>query len=130
MRTRSDWSRRLCRRSTSARWPQESPRDGGALMEEVAEVYARALFGAAKDADVLDEVHEQLGQFAQALNDSRDLMQFLFSPYFSSEEKKDALGRAIKDADPRFVNFLEALIERHRMPVLFRIRDQFEQLWA
>jgi ATP synthase F1 delta subunit len=98
-------------------------------MEEVAEVYARALFEAAQEHDALDDVHEQLGQFAQALNDSRDLMRFFFSPYFSSEEKKEALGRAVKEADPRFINFLEALIERHRMPVLFRIRDQFEQLW-
>ncbi len=98
-------------------------------MEEVAEVYARALFEAAKEHDVLDDVHEQLGQFAQALGDSRDLMQFLFSPYFSSQEKKDALGRAVEGADPRFMNFLEALIERHRMPVLLRIRDRFEQLW-
>ena len=81
-------------------------------MEEVAEVYARALFGAARDHEALDEVHEQLGQFAQALGDNRDLMQFFFSPYFSSEEKKDALGRAVTDADPRFLNFLEALIER------------------
>jgi F-type H+-transporting ATPase subunit delta len=98
-------------------------------MEDVAEVYARALFGAAQEHDALDDIHEQLGQFAQALNDSRDLMRFFFSPYFSSEEKKEALGRAVKEADPRFINFLEALIERHRMPVLFRIRDQFEQLW-
>jgi F-type H+-transporting ATPase subunit delta len=98
-------------------------------MEEVAEVYARALFEVAKDQDALDDIHEQLGQFAQALNDSQDLMRFFFSPYFSSEEKKEALGRAVKDADEHFMNFLEALIERHRMPVLFRIRDQFEQLW-
>jgi F-type H+-transporting ATPase subunit delta len=98
-------------------------------MEEVAEVYARALFEAAREADVLDEVHEQLGQFADALNESQDLMRFFFSPYFSSEEKKDALARALTDADVRFQNFLEALIERHRMPVIFRIRGQFEQLW-
>jgi F-type H+-transporting ATPase subunit delta len=98
-------------------------------MEEVAEVYARALFGAARDHDVLDEVHDQLGQFADALNESRDLMRFFFSPYFSSEEKKQALARAVQDADPRFENFLQALIERHRMPVIFRIRAQFEQLW-
>ncbi len=98
-------------------------------MEEVAEVYARALFEAARDADVLDEVHDQLGQFADALNASQDLMRFFFSPYFSSEEKKDALARAVTDADPRFENFLQALIERHRMPVIFRIRTQFEQLW-
>jgi F-type H+-transporting ATPase subunit delta len=98
-------------------------------MEEVAEVYARALFEAATDHDVLDEVHDQLGQFTDALKQSRDLMQFFFSPYFSSEEKKRALSRAVEGADPRFDNFLQALIERHRMPVVFRIRTEFERLW-
>jgi len=98
-------------------------------MEEIAEVYARALFEVATERDALDEVHEQLGQLAAALNDSRDLMQFFFSPYFSSDEKKAALARALVDANPAFENFLEALIERHRMPVIFRIRARFEQLW-
>ncbi len=27
------------------------------------------------------------------------------------------------------MNFLEALIERHRMPVIFRIRTRFEEMW-
>jgi F-type H+-transporting ATPase subunit delta len=98
-------------------------------LEEVAEVYARALFEAAKDHDALDQVHEQLGQFADALNNSRDLMQFFFSPYFSVDEKKDALHRAVNEADAIFMNFLEALLERHRMPVIFRIQARFEQLW-
>ena len=98
-------------------------------MEEVAEVYARALFEAAKDRDVLDPVHEQLGQFADALNENRDLAQFFFSPYFSVDEKKDALHAAVDGAEPTFMNFLEALLERHRMPVIFRIRAAFEELW-
>jgi F-type H+-transporting ATPase subunit delta len=98
-------------------------------MEEIAEVYARALFEVASERDELDELHEQLGQFADAMSENRDLMQFFFSPYFSSEEKKAALGRVIEGANPAFVNFLEALIERHRMPVIFRIRDRFEQMW-
>ena len=98
-------------------------------MEEVAEVYARALFEAAKDRDVLDPVHEQLGQFADALDQNRELAQFFFSPYFSVEEKKEALHRAVEGAEPTFMNFLEALLERHRMPVIFRIRSRFEQLW-
>ena len=98
-------------------------------MEEVADVYARALFEAAKDRDVLDPVHEQLGQFADALNGSHDLTQFFFSPYFSVDEKKDALHRAVEGAEPTFMNFVEALLERHRMPVIFRIRARFEQLW-
>jgi F-type H+-transporting ATPase subunit delta len=98
-------------------------------MEEVAEVYARALFEVAVDQDKLDEIHEQLGQFADAVDQNRDLATFFFSPYFSSEEKKDALGRAVDGAEPAFMNFLQALVERHRMPVIFRIRTRFEQLW-
>jgi ATP synthase F1 delta subunit len=98
-------------------------------MEEVAEVYARALFEAAVDAGALDAVHEQLNQFTDALNSNRDLMRFFFSPYFSIGEKKDALHRAVEGAEPTFMNFLEALLERHRMPVVFRIRDRFERLW-
>jgi F-type H+-transporting ATPase subunit delta len=99
-------------------------------MEEIAEVYARALFEAARDDGVLDRVHEELGQFADALDDDRNLQVFLFSPYFSSEEKKDGIGRIVSDADERLVNFLELLAERHRVPALFRIRRIFDSLWA
>ena len=60
-------------------------------MEEIAQVYARSLFEVAKEQDKLDEVREQLGQFADALDDDRELQVFFFSPYFSTEEKKDGL---------------------------------------
>ena len=99
-------------------------------MEEIAEVYARALFEAARDDGVLDGVHDELTQFADALNDDRNLQVFLFSPYFSSEEKKDGIRRIVSDADERLLNFLELLAERHRMPVLFRIRRIVDSLWA
>jgi F-type H+-transporting ATPase subunit delta len=98
-------------------------------MEDVAQVYARALFEVGKEHDRLDEMHDELDQFVAALNDHRQMAVFFFSPYFSSDEKKAALKSAIKDADPLFMNFLEALVERHRMPVVFRIRSEFEQLW-
>ena len=98
-------------------------------MEEIAEVYARALFEVASDQDALDEVRDQLGQFADAVHENRGLMQFFFSPYFSSDEKKSALAKAVEGGNPAFMNFLEALIERHRMPVLFRIRERFDQMW-
>jgi F-type H+-transporting ATPase subunit delta len=98
-------------------------------MEEIAQVYARALYEVASEKGVLDPVREQLDQFAKVLREDRQLMIFFFSPYFSTEEKKDGLRRGITGADPVFVNFLETLLERHRMPVIFRIRDQYEQLW-
>jgi len=98
-------------------------------MEEVADVYARSLFEVAKEHDRLDAIREQLDQFAAALNDHRQMAVFFFSPYFSTEEKINALERSIEDADPIFMNFLEALVERHRMPAVFRIRVAYEKLW-
>jgi ATP synthase F1 delta subunit len=98
-------------------------------MEEIAEVYARSLFEVANEQNTLDVIHSQLGQFTDTLSDSRDLQVFLFSPYFSAVEKKSGLTRALTDADPYFFNFLEALIERHRMPAIFRIRAVFDRLW-
>lgn len=98
-------------------------------MEEIAQVYARALFEVATERDALDEIHDQLGAFADAMNDNRELAVFFFSPYFAVEEKKDGLARAVSDAHPAFYNFLEALIERHRMPAIFRIRVVFDGLW-
>jgi F-type H+-transporting ATPase subunit delta len=99
-------------------------------MEEIAEVYARALFEVAKEHDALDRVHDELGEFAAALSDDRTLQVFLFSPYFSSDEKRDGVAKIVSDADERFVNFLELLAERHRMPALFRIKRDFDALWA
>jgi F-type H+-transporting ATPase subunit delta len=99
-------------------------------MQEIADVYARALFEVAKENGVLDRVHEELGEFADAISEDRDLQVFLFSPYFSSEEKKEGVRRIVTDADERLLNFLELLAERHRMPVLFRIRRELDSMWA
>jgi len=98
-------------------------------MEEIAQVYARSLFEVAEEHDKLDEVRDQIGQFADALGESHDLQTFFFSPYFSTEEKKTGLGSALEGADPVVENFLALLIENHRMPVLFRVRREFDQMW-
>jgi ATP synthase F1 delta subunit len=99
-------------------------------MEEIARVYAEALFEVAKQKGKLDVIREQLGQVADALDRDRELAVFFFSPYFSSAEKRDGIERAISGAEPELVNFLELLVEKHRMPVIFRIRRRFDELWA
>jgi F-type H+-transporting ATPase subunit delta len=99
-------------------------------MEEIAEVYSRALFDVAKEKDVLDEIHDELAQFVEELDKNRDLQVFFFSPYFSSQEKKDGISKMISGADENFVRFLELLAERHRMPAVFRIKKDFDELYA
>ena len=54
---------------------------------------------------------------------------FLFSPYLSSADKREGLARAITGAEPELVNFLELLIEKHRMPEIFRIRRELDEMW-
>jgi F-type H+-transporting ATPase subunit delta len=35
----------------------------------------------------------------------------------------------VEGADPTLINFIHVLIENHRMPVIFRIRDEYQRLW-
>jgi ATP synthase F1 delta subunit len=99
-------------------------------VEEIAQVYARSLFEVAKEHDKLDTIREQLGQFADELSENRELQVFFFSPYFSSQEKTEGIGKIVDGADEHFQRFLELLAERHRMPVLMRIRREFDRRWA
>ena len=69
-------------------------------MEEVARVYSEALFDVAKEHDSLDEIRDQLGEVADAVAADRDLQIFFFSPYFSSVEKREGIGKAISGGNP------------------------------
>ncbi|HET9104419.1 MAG TPA: ATP synthase F1 subunit delta [Solirubrobacteraceae bacterium] len=99
-------------------------------MEEIAQVYARALFEVATEQDEIDTVRDEISAFAEAMHANRDLAVFFFSPYFSVEEKKAGLAKAVTGASPALANFLQALIERHRMPAIFRIAAEYQSLWA
>jgi ATP synthase F1 delta subunit len=98
-------------------------------VEEIANVYSRSLFEVAKEHDKLDDVKEQLDQFTDELDTNRELQVFFFSPYFSSTEKKDGVQKVVDDGNEHFVNFLELVAERHRMPAIFRIRREFDGMW-
>lgn len=99
-------------------------------MEEIARVYSEALFDVAKSKDELDEVQQQLGEFTDAVSGDRDLQVYFFSPYFSSQEKRDGISKSVSGGNEELVNFLELLAEKHRMPALFQIRKRYDELWA
>ena len=99
-------------------------------MEEVGRVYGDALFDVGKDTGKLDVLHEQFDEFTDAVAENPDLQRYLFSPYFSSAEKQEGLRRVVSDAEPEFENFLDLLVEKHRMPAIFHIRRRFDDRWA
>ena len=98
-------------------------------MEEIAQVYARSLFQVAREQDKLDVVRDELGQVSETLETNHDMRLFFFSPYFSTEEKREGLRSTIQGADPVTMNLLDVLVENHRLPVVPRIRREYERLW-
>jgi len=98
-------------------------------MDEIAQVYARSLFEVAQEQGKLDVVREELGQITEALEENAELRLFFYSPYFSTDEKRDGLRRTVTDADPVTMNVLDILVENHRLPVLPRLRREYERRW-
>ncbi|MBO9533362.1 MAG: F0F1 ATP synthase subunit delta, partial [Solirubrobacteraceae bacterium] len=76
-------------------------------MEALAEVYARSLYEVAQQQNKVPVIREQLGQLADVLAENRELQVFFFSPYFSTKEKEEGLGRAVTGADETLSNFLK-----------------------
>lgn len=98
-------------------------------MEEIAQVYARSLFQVAQEQGKLDVVREELGQVSETLETNHDMRLFFFSPYFSTEEKREGLKQTIEGADPVTMNVLDVLVENHRLPLVPRIRREYERMW-
>ena len=98
-------------------------------MADAARVYAEALFEVGRDKGKLDSLQQQLGEFADAVDRNRELQVFFFSPYLSSAEKVEGIARAISGAEPELTNFLELLVDKHRMTEVFRIRRELDELW-
>jgi F-type H+-transporting ATPase subunit delta len=98
-------------------------------MADAARVYAEALFEVGRDKGKLDALQQQLGEFADAVDRNRELQVFFFSPYLSTAEKQEGIGRAVTGAEPELINFLELLVDKHRMTEIFRIRRELDELW-
>jgi len=98
-------------------------------MADAARVYAEALFEVGRDKGKLDTLQQQLGEFADVVDRNRELQVFFFSPYLSTAEKQEGIERAITGAEPELINFLELLVDKHRMTEVFRIRRELDELW-
>jgi F-type H+-transporting ATPase subunit delta len=93
-------------------------------------IYAEALFGAAKDAGRLAEVHEALGDFATALDESPPLRAVLRNPQLEPSAKAAILSDLAGDEEPLFANFLQVVAEKRRAGEIEQIADEFERLMA
>jgi F-type H+-transporting ATPase subunit delta len=93
-------------------------------------IYAEALFGAAKDAGRLAQVHEALSDFAAATAESPDLSAVLRNPELESRAKAAILADLAGDEEPLFTHFLQVVAEKGRAAELEEIAKEFERLMA
>ncbi len=97
---------------------------------QVARVYARALFDAAKDAGRVEPVRRELGDFVAALAASAPLRHVFADPQVGDEAKRRVLAELTHDADPLLAGALQLLLKKGRFAVVGEIRDEFEALAA
>jgi len=93
-------------------------------------IYAEALFGAAKDAGRLSQVHEALADFAAAAAESPELRAVLRNPQLESSAKAAILADLAGDDEPLFTHFLQVVAEKGRAAELEEIAKEFERLMA
>src|SRR5579859_267767 len=93
-------------------------------------IYAEAIFGAAKDAGKLAQVHEALSDFAAAAASSPELRAVLRNPQLESSAKAKILADLAGDEEPLFTNFLRVVAEKGRAAEIEDIAKEFERLMA
>jgi len=82
--------------------------------EQVARVYAQALFDAARDAGAAEPVGRDLGDFVAALAASASLRDVLADPRVDTSAKQRILVEITREGQPLVANTLQLLLERGR----------------
>ena len=98
--------------------------------ENVARVYARALFDAARDAGAVEPVGRDLGGFVAALAASASLRDVLADPQIDSAAKQRILVEITRDGQPLVANTLQLLLERGRFGLVAELSEAYEALAA
>jgi F-type H+-transporting ATPase subunit delta len=93
-------------------------------------MYARALFEAARDADRLDPVREELGDFVEAQRQVPELRGLLRNPQIDHRAKAAALEELLGGDEQLVRNFLLLLAEKNRAGEVEEIAREFDRLVA
>jgi F-type H+-transporting ATPase subunit delta len=96
----------------------------------VARVYARALFDAAREARAVEPVGRDLGDFVAALAASASLRDVLADPQVETSAKQRILVEITREGQPLVANTLQLLLERGRFGLVADLREVYETLAA
>jgi len=96
----------------------------------VHRVYARALYGAAKEEGIVEETREELADFVAAVRDVPELRAVLRNPQIDPRAKSSALEAITGGAHDIVRNFVRLLAEKGRIGEIEEIERELERLVA
>jgi len=96
--------------------------------EQVARVYAQALFDAAKEGGVVENVRRDLGDFVAALTASAALRDVLADPRVETAAKHRVLHEVTRGGQPLLANVLQLMLERGRFAAVPELRQAYDAL--
>jgi len=96
----------------------------------IADPYAQALMGLAKDQDLVDRFGEDAQAVLDFLGESEELRQFLANPVLPADAKKNVLQQMAGDSlHPTFINFMKLLVDKGRILFLEAVLKQYQDLF-
>jgi F-type H+-transporting ATPase subunit delta len=96
--------------------------------EQVARVYAQALFDAAKEAGVVEPVRRELGDFVAALAASAPLRDVLADPQVATSAKRRVLAEVTRGGQQLLASTLLLMLERGRFAAVPELRIAYDAL--
>jgi F-type H+-transporting ATPase subunit delta len=96
--------------------------------EQVARVYAQALFDAAREAGVVEQVRRELGDFVAALAASAQLRTVLSDPQIETEAKSRVLAEVTRGGQQLLASTLQLMLERGRFGAVEELRQAYDAL--
>jgi len=96
----------------------------------IATRYAKALFQLDLTSDTLKDSLENFQVVLQLLKDNPKWASILHSPLISLEERKKFLSQVLKDkVKPRFLSFLNYILEKGRQAYLVEISNEYRKFF-
>jgi F-type H+-transporting ATPase subunit delta len=95
---------------------------------KITNVYAQALFEAAKDAGTLEGTSDDLAAFVTAMRESKELTAVLYNPQVDSQTKKKIVSSLTEGADKIFKNGINLMIDKRHPTLIGDLYDQFQRL--
>ena len=96
--------------------------------EQIARVYAQALFDAARDAGVVEPVGRELSDFVASLAASASLRDVLADPRVETAAKRRVLVEITRGGQQLLSNTLQLMLERGRFAAVPELHQAYDAL--